>query len=259
MPNWCDTTVRFTGAKEDVEKAYKAIEAITSIPDSSYPSAGWLGYLNEFIYPEQFNFDDFLNQLNNADEKDHTAIKINRTDLYSLNDCRGWIQNLEPYKISGHPDKRGLEIYIMDAWCPHEDILQYFALRYNLDMSMSWEEPGMCLYGNYNPTGTEDWPDWSFDIRLPKFEDRFHCSNDELEDDEIDWPDQFTEWLINNKRTVTRYNIHSLVKEFMKWLENNDPSFDEYEHWFYVHQFEDVQLNLPTEIPEYKKPESKDE
>ena len=255
MPNWCDTVVKFTGAKEDVYAAYKAIEAIDSIPDSSVPEKGWLGYLNEFIYPEQFNFDDFLKQLNSADEKDHTSIKMNRTDLYSLHDCRGWIQNYEVYKISDDPDKWGLEISIMDAWCPHDDILQYFALRYNLDMSMSWEEPGMCLYGRYDPAGTEDWPDWSFDIRLPGFEDRIHCSNDELEDDEIEWPDQFTDWLTDNNKTVTCDNIHLLAEEFMQWLENNDPDFDKYDYWFIINRFEDEQLNLPTEIPAYEKPE----
>lgn len=259
MPNWCDTTVRFTGAKEDVHNAYKAIEAITSIPDSSIPEKGWLGYLNEFIYSEQFNFDDFLNQLNSADEKDHTVIKLKRLALYSLNDCRGLVQDYEVYKVSGYPDKRGLEIYIRDAWRPHPDILQYFALRYKLDMSMSWEEPGMCLYSNYDPAGVEDWPDWAFDIRLPEFEDRLHCSNDELKDDKVRWPNQFTDWLINNKRTVTCDNIRPLVKEFMQWLADNDPDFDEYEHWFYVHQFEDVQLKLPTEIPTYEKPESEED
>lgn len=255
MPNLCDTVVRFKGNVIDVNNAYKAIDAINSIPDSSVPEKGWLGYLNEFIYPEQFNFNDFLNQLNNADEKDHTSIKMNRTDLYSLNDCRGWIQNYNVYKISDNPDIWGLEISIMDAWCPHDDILQYFALRYNLDMSMSWEEPGMRLYGNYDPTGSEDWPDWSFDIRLPGFEDRIHCSNDELENDEIEWPDQFTDWLTDNNKTITCDNIRLLADVFMQWLEDNDPDFDKYDYWFIVNQFEDVQLNLPTEIPAYEKPE----
>lgn len=255
MPNWRDTTVRFTGTKEDVYEAYKAIEAIDSVPDSSDPSAGWLGYLNEFIYPEQFDFNDFLNQLNNADKKDHTSIKTKRTDLYSLNDCRGWIQNYSVYLVSDDLDKHGLEISIMDARCPHIDILQYFALRYNLDMSMSWAEPGMCLYSNYDPTGTEDWPDWSFDIRLPGFEDRIHCSNDELEDDAVEWPDQFADWLTDNNKTVTYDNINLLAEEFMQWLQANNPDFDEYEHWFIVNRFEYIQLNLPTEIPEYEKPE----
>lgn len=259
MPNWCDTKVRFTGSKEDVEKAYKAIEAITSIPDSSVPEAGWLGYLNEFIYPDQFDFNDLLNQLNNADKKDHTAIKMKRCDLYSLNDCRGWVEDYCVYEISDGPDKRGLELQIMDAWAPHEYILQCFALRYNLNMSMSWEEPGMCLYGRYDPTGSEDWPDWVFDIRLPKFASMIYCSDDDLKDNDVDWPDQFEDWLTNNKHTVTCENICLLVDEFMKWLEDNDPEFDEYEHWFNVHQFEDRHLDLPAEIPAYKKPEPKDE
>ena len=259
MPNWCDTKVRFVGAKEDVKKAYKAIEAITSIPDSSVPEAGWLGYLNEFIYPDQFDFNDLLNQLNNADKKDHTAIKMKRCDLYSLNNCRGCVEDYDVYKVSGYPDKRGLELYIMDAWAPHPYILQCFALRYNLDMRMSWEEPGMCLYGRYDPTGSEDWPDWVFDIRLPKFASVIYCSDDDLKDNDVDWPEQFEDWLTNNNRTVTCENIHLLVDEFMKWLEDNDTEFDEYEHWFHVHQFEDIQLDLPVAIPAYKKPESKEE
>lgn len=255
MPNWCDTTVRFTGNKVNIDNACKAIEAITSIPDSSDPSAGWLGYLNEFIYPEQFNFDDFLKQLNISDKKDHSSIKKNRYDLYSLNDCRGWIQDYSVYLVSNDLDKWGLEISIMDAWCPHTDILQYFALRYNLDMSMLWEEPDMCIYGRYDPEGTENWPDWSFDIRLPKFEDRIHCSNDDLKDDDVEWPDQFTDWLTDNNKTVTCDNIQLLVKEFMQWLEDNDTEFDKDDYWFIVNRFEDIQLDLPAEIPEYEKPE----
>ena len=263
MPNWCDTVAIFTGDEEDVKKASEVIEKLYYVPDSTNPGSGWLGWLMPFIYPDKFDFDGMMKELKDNPESEHTSIKLKYIDGYPDVARRGWIQNFEVYPISKKPgatcknDAWCLELTIMDAWGPHFKIMQYFALKYGLTLNCSWEEPGMCLYGKLDPDNVFLWPDWCIDVCLPDFEDKFYCSDAELSNPGIGWPESFLQYLEDNNIVLSTENILDTVGKFMEYAEGNIPGFDEYDHWFYVHRFEHDDITLPKSIPDLEPIENK--
>lgn len=266
MPNWCLTTVVLTGEKKNVKKANTAIKAIMDVPTCYICGTGWLGYLNEFIYPDKYNFDEFLNRLKASTEEDRKALNDERIKSYMHDDCRGWIRDSS---MSLEPDENGrwqLQLFIEDAWSPHAYIVSLFALRYNLGFNMMWEEPGMAIYGKFDSDGVFPDCDVVVDYCIPSSldhsEDGFdednsteHCTVEELNSDEI-WPELFNQWRHANNVELTLDNVQSHIDSFMSDLEGLDARFDPSDWWITVNEFEeaDYDLDVATEIPDYEAP-----
>ncbi len=269
MPNWCATTVILTGNKENIEKANEAISDILSVPPIRTAGPGWLGYLNEFIYPEKFDFHAFLKQLKDSTIDRRQILTDDRIRLYMHTDCRGWIQDCRMDEMYDGSKRWQLQLSIEDAWGPHEYIVSLFALKYDLELNMLWEEPGMQVGGKLDTDNVFTESDVIVDYNIPSSLDLgdasfitsdggiVYCTFEELNSD-IPWPAAFNKYRHDNNIELHIDNVHEHISKFMEYLEKSVENVDTADWWFNVNEF-DCDLNnldLAYEIPEYSTPES---
>lgn len=240
MPNWCSTTVRFVGSKEDCEAAQVAIKEICS-----RKNAGWLGYINCILYPEQRPFDKFEERIN---------LPVN-DPLYSwsdypIGDCRGWFH--DKGNIYQHTDKSYiLDLLIEDAWGPHPEILQLFGLKYNLSLNYSYEEPMMQEFGIYDVDGVFDDYTWFADIFITYDTGEHFSYIGPIRASDIctfaEMPDEFKQFVENNKLELNEDNIELIADQFAKTLPAND------QDQFIIGEYEPISPKLPTRIPTFEE------
>lgn len=110
MPHWCDTSVKFLGHKDNIERLYH--DWVAAINNIEVGDGGWLGRL--LIYH-----------------------RIN-PDIIK---CSGFVKGI-------WLTDNILEVESDDAWAPMVDFYEFIAALYNVNYVYEAEEPGSEIYIN---------------------------------------------------------------------------------------------------------------
>lgn len=244
MPNWCNTNVRFVGAKEDCESAKKVLKDILQ-----RKNGGWLGYINCVLYPEQRPIDKFEELINLP--YDHP---LGKWDDYPIGDCRGWIQHVYNVYPAPHGNGHILELQVEDAWGPHPELLHLFGMKFNLSLNYAFAEPGMQAFGKYDNDGVFKDYEWFVDINL---ENEEFCTYGDTTTENIlefyELPDSFKKFVQDNNLELNEDTIEEVSRKFNDTLSGN------YDDWFYIFKYGWDDPSLHFEIPEFESVSSTNE
>lgn len=147
MPNWCSTSITFSGNQKDIEKLYTPIAKVCE------------GKEFKDVKKEAGRIDNFLGDILVAADFAHfekdtyggTDVRMNnKEEAYALSECRGGIID---YSIDIKNGEGTIRVDQEDAWSPKLSVWDYLINKWNLDVKYVYTaiEPGNCLFETTDP------------------------------------------------------------------------------------------------------------